>query len=248
MSFKLGKLPAIKNSVSFRLRDYLSLSKLPTAPKSAGHKNLVTEHNMFGNDTVGDCTCADVGHTTIYWNKEADKKVDVTTENVLALYSDITGYNPDDPSTDQGADMATVAKYQQKTGFVDAKGEVHKIAAYLSITPGNFEELRQSIYLFGACSIGWELPESAQTQFTDGKPWSVVKSSQIDGGHDTVAVDYDGDYLYVITWGKVQRVEWTFVSKYMDEGIVKFSEEMLQDGESLEGFNAAQLQTDLKAL
>lgn len=246
MSYKLGKLPAQKNSVSLRLRDYLSLSKLPTPPTPGGHKDLSsTDHNMFGNDTVGDCTCADVGHATLYWNKEAEKVVHITTSKVLAMYSAITGYNPDDPSTDKGADMTVVAKYHQKTGLQDESGNHHKITAYLAITPGNFEEIKQAIHLFGACSIGWELPESAQIQFQAGQPWSVESGSQIEGGHDTLAIGYDGQYLYVITWGKVQSVEWKFVSKYMDEGIVKFSEEMLNKGKSLEGFNATQLIKDL---
>lgn len=248
MSFKLGKLPAVKNSVSFRFRDYLSLSKLPAPPTSGGHASEVTEHNMFGNDTVGDCTCADVGHATMYWNKLAGKTVSISTPNVLAMYSAITGYDPAKPDTDQGADMAVVAKYHQKTGLKDAQSIAHKIAAYLAITPGNFEELKQAIHLFGACSIGWELPDSAQTQFEEKKPWSVVSGATIEGGHDTLAVGYSSEYLEIVTWGRLQKVEWAFVSKYMDEGIVKLSAEMLKNGKSLEGFNVTQLQTDLKAL
>lgn len=256
MSYKLGKLPAIKNSVSFRLRDYLSLAKLPPAPTPGGHKDFSSsDHNMFGNDTVGDCTCADVGHATLYWNKEAGKTVKVSTANVLALYSAVTGYDPSktDPvtgenPTDQGADMAAIAKYHQKTGLVDESGARHKISAYLAITPGNFEELKQSIHLFGACSIGWELPESAQIQFQARQPWAVERGSSIEGGHDTLAIGYDGQYLYIVTWGNVQKVEWAFVSKYMDEGIVKLSDEMLKNGKSLEGFNSVQLQTDITKL
>lgn len=248
MKYKLGKLPAVKNSVSMRLRDYLALSVVPSAPLTGGHASIITEHNMFGNDTVGDCTCADVGHATLYWNKEARKAVDVSTENVLAMYSAITGYNPDDPNSDTGANMADVAKYHQKTGLEDEQGNRHKVAAYLAVTPGNFEELKQSIYLFGACSIGWELPESAQQQFQAQQPWGVVSGSPIEGGHDTLAVGYDPQFLYVVTWGAVQKVEWGFVSKYMDEGIVKFSEEMLDSGKSQEGFNVTQLTKDLKAL
>lgn len=256
MSYKLGKLPARKNSVSFRFRDYLSLAKLPTPPTTGGHAALSSsDKNMFGNDTVGDCTCADVGHATLYWNKEAGKVIKVSTADVLAAYSAITGYDPSktdpvtgDNPTDQGADMAVVAKYHQKTGLLDESGKRHKIAAYLAITPGNFEELKQSIYLFGACSIGWELPASAMTQFNDGKPWTVVKGSRIDGGHDTLAIGYDATYLYIVTWGAVQKVAWSFVSKYMDEGIVKLSDEMLKNGESLEGFNLSALQTDLASL
>lgn len=248
MIYKLGKKAAVKNSVSFRLRDYLSLSTIPLPLASAGHSTLVTEHNMFGNDTVGDCTCADVGHATLYWNKEAGKKIAVSTQNVLSMYSAITGYNPDNPASDTGANMADVAKYHRKTGLEDEKGSYHTISAYLAVTPGNIEELKQSIYLFGACSIGWELPESAEQQFDSNQPWSVVANSPIEGGHDTLAVAYNQFYLYVITWGKLQKVLWEFVSKYMDEGIVKLSDEMLKNNESLEGFNMSQLTTDLQAL
>jgi hypothetical protein len=140
--------------------------------------------------------------------------------------------------------MADVAKYHQQTGLEDESGTYHKVAAYLAVTPGNIEELKQSIYLFGACSIGWELPESAQQQFQAHQPWSV-ENSPIEGGHDTLAVGYDVEYLYIVTWGAVQKVEWPFVSKYMDEGIVKFSEEALENGKSLEGFDTIQLLKDL---
>jgi hypothetical protein len=246
--YKLGKLPAIKNSVSFRLRDYLALATLPKVPKSAGHLNLAkTDHNMFGNDTVGDCTCADVAHATLYWNRATGKIINISTANVIALYSAVSGYNGS-PETDNGANMATVATYHQKTGIQDESGSYHKIAAYLAISPGNIEELKQSIHLFEACSVGWELPDSAQNQFSNNQPWSIVNGATIEGGHDTLAIGYDSKYLYVITWGKIQPVEWSFVSKYMDEGIVKLSDEMLKNGVSLEGFNVTALTKDLQSL
>jgi hypothetical protein len=245
MRYKLGK--TAPKAVKFGLRDYLSIVTLPTPPFQAGHINFA-DNNMFGNDKVGDCTCADVGHVTLYWNKEAGKGLAISTKNVLALYSAVSGYNPKDPSTDQGANMADVAQYHLTTGLEDEDGAFHKCAAYMGVTKGNIEEIKQSIYLFGACSIGWALPMSAQQQFQAGVPWSVVNRSPIEGGHDTLAIGYDPDYLYIITWGALQKVEWAFVSKYMDEGIVKLSDEMLKNGKSLEGFNVTQLQADLKAL
>ena len=246
--YKLGKLPAVKDSVSFRLRDYLKLSSLPNPPQAGGHQNLVTEHYMFGNDQYGDCVCAEAGHTTIQWNIEAGKAVNISTDNVLEMYSEITGFNPNDPSTDQGTNMADAAKWRAKTGLLDAYGNRHKISAYLALTPGNIEELKQAIYLFSCVGIGWELPSSAQEQFQRGEPWTVVNGSSIEGGHDTAAVGYDPNYLYIITWGQVQKVSWGFYSKYMDEGICYFSEEFLANGKSPEGFDIDQLQKDLAEL
>jgi hypothetical protein len=61
-------------------------------------------------------------------------------------------------------------------------------------------------------------------------------------------VGYDGRYLYVVTWGKLQKMSWGFFRKYCDEAVVYLSSEMLVAGKSLEGFNATQLQADLGQL
>lgn len=246
-NLKLGKLPAVKNSVSLRLRDYLSLVKLPTAPLTVDHEHAMLDWQMLGNDQYGDCVWAGAGHETMMWTKNAGHEVEVTTGDVLAAYTAVTGFNPNDPNTDQGTDVAKAAKYRRKTGLLTAEGR-HKVQAYLSITPGNREELKQAIYLFENVGIGWQLPASAQQQFLNGEPWEVVAGSQIEGGHYTPAIGYDANFVYIVTWGKVQRVAWAFFDKYNDESIVYFSQDMLAKGVSMEGFNATQLQKDLPGL
>lgn len=245
---KLGKLPATKNSVSFRLRDYLLLSKLPGAPVSVDHYSAIKDWQMLGNDQYGDCVWAGAGHETMLWNKDGGNVVVMTDKNVLSDYTAVTGFNPNDPSTDSGTDMGVAASYRRKTGVVDATSKRHKVDAYLSLTPGNREELMQAIYLFENVGIGWEFPASAMEQFNAGKPWTVVNGSKIEGGHYTPALGYDKDYIYIVTWGKVQAVAWSFFDKYCDEAIVYLSSEMLKNGKSLEGFNNQQLITDLKGL
>jgi hypothetical protein len=246
LSYKLGKLPAVKNSVSLRLRDYLTLAKLPIPPARVNHQTEVTDWGMLGNDQYGDCVWAGAGHETMAWNKTSGTTVTITTDNALSDYTAVTGFNINKPDTDKGTDMSVAAKYRQNTGVIDASNARHKVAAYLAITPGNREELKQAVYLFENVGVGIEFPASAMTQFNDGKPWTVVKGSAIQGGHYVPALGYDGDYIYVISWAKVQKMAWTFFDKYCDEAIVYFSEEMLKTGESIEGFNVAQLQQDLK--
>ncbi len=244
---KLGKLPARKNSVSLRLRDYLKVSSLPKPPKNSSHMILM-DHHMFGNDQYGDCVCAGAGHETLLWNNEAGRNIDLTTDNILQMYSDLTGFDPSNPSTDQGTDMALAAKWRRDTGLRDNTGQTHKVAAYLALTPGNIEEVKQVIYLFDAVGIGWELPESAQKQFARGKPWVIINGSPIEGGHYTAAIGYDPTFLYIITWGKIVRVSWRFFVKYNDEGIIYFSEEFLKSDKSPEGFDKQQLVYDLSQL
>lgn len=247
-TLKLGKLPAVKNSVSLRLRDYLSLVKLPVPPQTVDHEHAVLNWQMLGNDEYGDCVWAGAAHETMMWGKNAGRTIMITTADVLKDYSADTGFNPNNPATDQGTDVAKAAKYRRKTGILDVSGARHKVQAYLAITPGNREELKQAIYLFENVGIGWQLPASAQQQFLNGEPWSVVAGSQIEGGHYTPAVGYDANYVYIVTWAKVQRVEWAFFDKYCDEAITYLSAEMLTNGKSMEGFSASQLQSDLSAL
>lgn len=242
---KLGKLPARPGAIKFKLNNYLTGI---TPPVKAGHQTLVKSWGMLGNDEYGDCVCAGAGHETMLWNAEASKTVTVETTQALAMYTSITGFNPNDPNTDQGTDMEAAAKWRRKTGILDDKNARHKVAAYLDIQVGNKTELKQAIYLMSAVGVGFNFPDSAMTQFNAGKPWTVVKGSSIEGGHYVPAVGYDSEYIYVITWGKVQKMAWAFFVEYCDEAIAYVSQDMLKNGKSLEGFDATQLETDLKTL
>src|SRR5690349_9390610 len=128
---KLGKLPARKDAVQFKLSTFTDLSKLPTPPASHGHQDELVSWGMLANDQVGDCVLAGADHETMLWNKLAGRTVQFTDTTALRDYSAITGYNPDDPSTDQGTDMQVAASYRRKTGVVDVHGTRHKVAAYL---------------------------------------------------------------------------------------------------------------------
>jgi len=245
---KLGKLAARKNSVEFRLRDYLAVSTLPSPPTKTGHQNVSIPWGMLGNDSYGDCVLAGAGHETMFWNREAGKTVNITTADALSDYTAITGFNPNDPNTDQGTDMQVAASYRRKTGIEDSVRTRHKVAAYLAITPGNKLEMKQAIYLFDAVGIGIQFPKSAMDQFNAGKPWSVVASSPIEGGHYIPAIGYDSKYVYIVTWGKVQKMTWSFFTRYCDEAIAYLSQEFLTGGKSPEGFDSATLNADLAKL
>jgi hypothetical protein len=249
MAGKLGKLPARKDSVTFKLVSYLNMGQAPQAPTSVSAKKWYPKAwDMLGNDQFGDCVWAGAAHETMLWNDEAKRIVTFTDNAVLSDYSAVTGFNVNDPNSDQGTDMQVAASYRRKTGIVDSQNNRHKVAAYLALTPKNVAQLKQAIYLFGAVGVGIEFPDSAMTQFDQNKPWSVVKGASIEGGHYIAAVGYTKEYVYVVTWGKVIRMTWAFFEKYNDESVVYLSEEMLTNGLTPTGFNEAQLQADLKAL
>lgn len=246
--FKLGKAPARKNSVKLKFSAYLS-KKLPPPPVEGGHLELV--HNlafgMLGNDKYGDCVWAGAAHETMAWNAYAKSGVTFTPKSILSDYSAVTGFNPKDPNTDQGTDMQVAAKYRQDTGVLDCKGKRHKIGAYLALA-NNTTQIRQAVHLFGAAGIGIKFPDYAMDLFNKGEDWVPQKGGTIEGGHYIPAIVYDHDWVYVVTWGKLIRASWEFITVYMDEGVVYLSEEMLVNGKSLEGFNLATLQADLAAI
>lgn len=143
--------------------------------------------------------------------------------------------------------MSVAASYRRKTGIVDATGQRHTIAAYLALAPGNLTQLYQALYLFGTVDIGIEFPASAMTQFNQGKTWSVVTGSPIEGGHAICAVA-KRSHLEIVTWGRTQAMTTGFYRKFNDETLAMVSLEALTDGKSLEGFDYQQLTADLAAL
>ena len=97
--------------------------------------------------------------------------------------------------------------------------------------------------------MGIQVPASAMQQFEEGQPWTNIGDKNIEGGHYVSAVAYDGDFFYVVTWGKIQKMSMDFWRAYGDEAWVSLSEEELtKAGKTLEGFDLAQLKADLKAI
>ena len=173
---------------------------------------------MDGNDNVGDCTCADVDHEVKSVEVAAgNPEVASTAAEVLAAYSAITGYSPDDPNSDQGAEIQTVREYWQKNGF-RLGGQVHKILLFAELDVRDGDLVEWALDQFGALGIGVNLSNSAMGQFNSGEPWDVVANDGgIDGGHAVALVGYDESYWYVITWGAVQKVTPAWFAKYVEE-------------------------------
>lgn len=173
--------------------------------------------SMDGNDTVGDCTCAEVDHSTKARQVAAGNvEVRSTVNEVLAVYSAITGYNPNDPSSDQGAVMQDVRDYWRKHG-ITLGGKVDQLTLFAEVDHTDLQLVRWCVSRFGAVALGINFPDSAMTQFDNGQPWDVVKGARIEGGHAISMVGYDATYAYVITWGQVQKMTWAFFTKYVEE-------------------------------
>lgn len=201
---------------------------------------------MQGNDAVGDCTCAGVAHKRIgdvFVNQ--GKTLKVTAATTLKFYSAITGYKPSDPDSDQGALCQDVLAYWLKHGF---QGE--KIFAFAKVDLSDEAEVKRAISTFGQVYCGFNVPGTAMDQFNEGKPWSVVKGSQIEGGHCVTIGAYDADTYTAVTWGATQKMTKGFFKTYFDEMWVIVTEDMIDAKSGLDkyGLSLAALKVDFAAL
>jgi hypothetical protein len=200
---------------------------------------------MYGNDTVGDCTCAAVGHIIEEGQLYNRQPVTPTTESVLAAYSAITGYTPSDPNSDTGAACLDVLKYWKATGICG-----NKIAAYVTLDITNIEEIKDAIYLFGAAYTGIELPVTAQGE----DPWIVTTTTGRGapgswGGHCVPLMSYNANWTTAITWGQPLGLSWAWWKEYGVEAYAVLDSSWIEPGKvAPNGFNLAQLQADLALL
>ena len=248
---KLGKKPATRDDRDIRFAAIATGVTLPTPPSRFGHGTLFHSDGwgMLGNDQYGDCVFAGGAHEVMLTNKLARRTVEFTDAAVLGDYSAVTGFTPDDPNTDQGTDVREALKYRRATGLADAHAGRHRIGAYVSIRPNDFDELMQAVYVFSAVGIGFNFPSSAMDQFNHGETWDVVEGATVEGGHYVPVVGRSSRNIAgVITWGRRQGLTRDFYEIYNDEAWAMIYPEELRNGRTERGMSLDQLQHALTAL
>lgn len=243
---KLGKTPARPGAVKLKFKAYFHTEDIPVPDVIRPPK--IYEWLMLANDRVGDCVMAGAAHETMLFSSEVGNSVPVfDNASVLSDYSAITGYDPKDPNSDQGTNMADAAKYRQKTGIVDSSGVRHTVDVYADIANADLKSLALATYLFGAVGVGVRVTQKDMDQFEAAEPWSSLGGDVL-GGHyiPCVGRNSHGNFLFV-TWGRLHAATPEWVANRMDEGIAYISRERLTTkGLSPEGYSETQLIHDLQ--
>jgi hypothetical protein len=215
--FRGGLIPRDASTPRVSLTPYL-LAGAGVLPPAVDYYTGIAYLGMLGNDQWGDCVFAGDGHIVEQQTALGDKsELKISTQDALAAYSAVTGFDPNagppgENPTDNGAQVSDGLNYLRTHGMAD-----WKIAAYGDVDVSNHTALKRAIWEFGALSIGFSVPESAMEQFNAGQPWTVVPDSPIEGGHCVIACGYDASYVYVITWGAIQKMTWDFWNTYVSE-------------------------------
>jgi len=247
--FKYGKLPHQGHPKTLRLSKYMGAGVLPPEELKRAWEYVIQDGKwgMLGNDEVGNCLEATMLHyldMVTAWTSGAPAGFE--TQDAIDLYTAITGYNPADPSTDQGTVYTQALAYWQSTGI---KG--HKILGWAEIDYNELGTLHQAISIFGAALIGFNVPQSAETQFDAGEPWNVVEPDGGSvGGHAVPIVGFGAEGQTCITWGQRQQMDLKYPATYFDESYVVITEEWLTAAQKtpIKGFDLSTLESDLKLI
>lgn len=241
---RLGKHAPKHDPRTLRLARYLPGSIAPAPDQVDWSKKATLAWGMMGNDKLGDCTGAAAGHARQDWSSNNGTEDAISEADVVKFYSGSTGYDPNDPSTDQGGVELDVLNYFRKVGLAGVK-----IRAFVALDPKSQEHVKQSVFLFGGCYIGLALPESAQNQ---GTTWTLAGGGDLGsikpgswGGHAVWVLGYDARWIYFISWGEIFKMSWSFWNAYCDEAYALLSDEWCTAAGSPSKFDLAQLEADL---
>ena len=245
---KLGRGPVVKDARTLQLLRYLTTA-LPSPPPLYSLATVVRAWPMYGNDRLGDCTIAAIGHMIEAWTAALGKVRRLTEATVLRFYWR-TGTPPSSTGraggpTDDGRVELEVLKAWRSKGIGG-----HKILAFTALDVADHTLVKVGAWMFGGLYIGLALPVTAQTQpvwdvVGDGKTGPAAPGSW--GGHAVDVVAYDEQGLTVVTWGALVRMTWAFWDAYVDEAYAIVSRDFLTaKGETPEGFDLQALLADLK--
>lgn len=273
MALFTGKQASTIDKRDIRFSEVFSSSTLPKVPTvfkgySKDFQNGYPGWSMFGNGPcddgsipisdiaanqgAGDCAWAGPAEETRILNKNAGNPVPrFTSLNILQQYSAYSGYDLVTGANDNGSNVRDVLNWRQNKGLIDADGGVHKIGIYVSLEPGNFNELRQALYLCDAVGMGINFPETAMNQYLAGHVWTPVKGSQVDGGHYIPVVEHSEiDRWTCITWAKAQQISNNFITQYCDEVWAYITTERYSKvtGETPEGYRDIDLERYISLL
>lgn len=225
MPHKLGRKPRKFNPRVPHLSALMMGNKSIEAPPPAADWLAAMPANlgMMLNDQLGDCTCAAVYHALQVWTVNTGQHMDTEPDQeVLRLYEQACGYNPNDPNTDQGGDEQHVLTYWKQSGapLKGPKNPRNKLAAFVEVDPRNHNDVKLMIADCGLVYIGFEVPAYLMA----GEPpavWDLDPSgdNSIIGGHAIILPAYEANDgpLGLISWGSKYKMTWAFFDQFVDE-------------------------------
>jgi hypothetical protein len=210
---KFGRKKPAAKGPHLRLRNFLKAS-LPAAPASSDYTTKAASivSDVMGNDQYGDCVFAGGYHVTGIETANAGTPFHASLQQVLADYSAVTGFKPNDPSTDNGASIQDALNYWSSHGFANGT----KLLGYLSVNPADKAEVQSAMYLFENLVFGMALPDKWISPFPsrNGFTWDVAGNPDPENGHCVIGGGHDQKGIKIVTWGMTGTLTYEAIAKY----------------------------------
>jgi hypothetical protein len=239
---KLGRRRPKARPQCLRFGAYFDAVKAAPPPTIVDYaaKAMASIEKVYLNDTYGDCVIAGKYHAEGVWSaNDLGSAVLGTDQEVYSAYETICGPG------DNGCLITAVLDYFRDKGLTFS-GAIKKIDGYVSVDWTNRLEVQVALYLFGAITIGINLPQA----WTSNAVWDVT-STPIVGGHDVTCVGYDDQGVQVASWGRIYTITWTafLSSTWLEEAYVMLAPDWYgNDRLAPSGVDADTLRNDLAKL
>jgi hypothetical protein len=254
--FKLGR-KAREHDPRFPHYSALVAGQRPTtmpAPMDWSAK-MPPDLGMMLNDQLSDCTCAAVYHLIQLWSFNTTGQMLTEPDTiVLKAYELIDGYDPSDPSTDQGGIIQHVMRYWLREGVPMMSG-VNKALAVIETDPQNDIDVTWLINDCAAVNIGFNVPEYILPDDGSEPPfvWDVNPhgDNTIIGGHDVIAPGFTANAtLNIISWGsRAYTMTKAFRNQFVTEMYAIADPSWINaKGTTPGGLTLAQLEQQMQAL
>jgi len=199
---RLGRRAPRPGKPVVRLARHLSPGRMTAPPPDAvdyAARAMESLGRAYLNDREGDCVIAGKAHAVGVWtgNDSDSGGVAVGTDaEVHAQYQAWCGPG------DNGCVITDVLDRMKGEGLT-LGGRAHRIDGYVAVDWTNRQEVQVALYLFGALTLGVNLPNA----WTGSDVWDVTTSPVV-GGHDVTAVGYDARGVRVASWGRLYTITW----------------------------------------
>jgi hypothetical protein len=224
------------------LHAHLDEAAVPLMPDRTFYSSGMSgQWGDLGNIQYGNCIYAGFGHYMQCASSNAvGTPVEVTTEQVLGWYTDVEGFDRNDPSTDTGSTAVSALNY-----FMRKK----MIAGYARIDLTDPVRIARGLNLFGGLYTIVVMPEAWQGSsiWGSGPDYQGAWEPNSWGSHCVFTPDNDPSMnLTAISWGTPYIVTPGGCDNYMVEGYVIISNYWVnRAGRTLQGFDLAGLQRAL---
>jgi len=254
VAVKLGRKPVVEDARVPYMRTMLAAQPLPPPPPAVNWYAGV-QWPMLGNDQAGDCVEAAIMHAIGSLTSYAGAQVEITTDETLQFYSEVTGYNPLDPSTDEGTVVLGIGGAMEfwVSEGVQIGDDLHYATGYMQLhLDGSLDAVRQAIHYFGGLLVGVQLPASIVAGDTVPYMWSDP-SGPVAGGHEIWICGYEqdaGSYYYdFVSWGQRCRMSEAFFKAVTVEAVAVYDKDSINArGLNPDGFDVAALVKAMTAI